>query len=105
MLRETHFITGVTLETTGEDKEGVIADFTRILAELNCCNIETLDSHLTRGKGGKNLFHLRVECGAEREFTEEDITVIREKTRALKEKHKLTKCDVGILRHKRVMLD
>ena len=103
LIRRSQFVTGIKLETSGEDTPGVVADFANLLSTLNC-NIERLDSYL-KMRNGKPIFYLHVEAGADREFTPEDILSIREETKILKDKYQLTKCNVGILRHNRVELD
>jgi len=101
--RQSEFVTGIKLKVTGPCAPGIVADFATMLHNVGC-NIERLDSY-NKVKSGQRHFHLHVDAGADREFSEMEIKAIKEQTSALRVKYNLHKHDVGILRRKRVALN
>jgi glycine cleavage system regulatory protein len=99
------FVTGIKIKMVGNDVPGLVMDVSKLTTDLGC-NVERLDSYIKCKNADKSVrnFHLHIDCGADREFTENEIKLLRERVLEVKEKYDLQKCDVGILRHKRVEL-
>jgi hypothetical protein len=83
----------------------MIKEFSTLLSEVGC-NIERLDTYIKKkvnGQGAVN-FHLHIDAGADREFTEQEILKMKSKIDEIKKHYELQRCEIGVLRHKRVDL-